>query len=194
VLAAIDRALDSPPATISISVNGPRAIPEVGVGGFTDPTTGDVSIWLDPNSRLGVPTMLRTWLPLTLAHELSHSARILAGPGYGRMLGEAIVTEGLADEFSKTVVANAPRVPWTDGLTPAQEKQAWADAQALLSTADFSLHATWFFGAGAIPRWAGYTLGSHIVAAYRTKHPELTWHGLTRRTAAEILTGSGYRP
>jgi hypothetical protein len=74
---------------ISVSVDASQAIPAIGIGGYTDPRSGNVDITIDPkHSRLG--QMLRTWIPATVAHELDHSSRIRTGPGYGYTLGEAI--------------------------------------------------------------------------------------------------------
>jgi hypothetical protein len=41
----------------------------------------------DPNSLFDI------WLPRTIAHELHHSKRINDGPGYGKTIEQAVVTE-----------------------------------------------------------------------------------------------------
>jgi hypothetical protein len=85
-------------ARVTVDVDPAGAIPGIGVGGYTDPTSG-MSISIDP-SVARLDRTLRVWLPQALAHELDHTARIQAGPGYGSSLLEAMVTEGMADAFS----------------------------------------------------------------------------------------------
>lgn len=191
-LVTVAAALRSPKATVALLVNPRATIPEVGVGGFTNPESGVVTVSIDPNSRIGIAQTLRVWLPLTLAHELDHSARILGGPGYGNTLVETIVTEGIADEFSRSLHPDAPAIPWDNALKASQEHDLWATAQG--QTTSFALHAEWFFGTGRVPRWAGYTLGAHLVAAYRAKNAAVPWADVTRLPAPQIVAASGYRP
>jgi hypothetical protein len=191
-LAMIAGALHSPNATVNFVVNARAAIPEVGVGGFTNPQTGVVTVSLDPQSRVGVERTLGVWVPITLAHELNHSTRILDGPGYGNTLVETIVTEGIADEFSRSLHADGPAIPWDDVLTPRQQHDLWTAAQG--QTTNLTLHAEWFFGTGHVPRWAGYTLGAHVLAAYRARNAAVPWAEVTRLPAAQIVAASGYLP
>ena len=60
----------------------------------------------------------------------------MAGPGYDRTLGEALVSEGLAGHFVQRLFGNPPE-PWE--------------------------HAV---GVGEYPRWLGYTLGYAIVGKW----------------------------
>ena len=80
VRAAIDRAstlLGDVRTGLTVVVDPKRTITGIGVGGYTDPNTGDVTISLDgaPDARI------RTWLPVTLAYELDHVSRVNRGPG-----------------------------------------------------------------------------------------------------------------
>ena len=106
-LRRIEAILPGPRMTIAIDVDPSAAIPETGVGGFTDPRSGAIRISLDSRPTRFVE-MVRDWLPGGLAHEIHHSRRILAGPGYGTTLGEAIVTEGLAVAFEHEAFPSAP--------------------------------------------------------------------------------------
>jgi uncharacterized protein YjaZ len=148
-------------------VNPGRTIPGIGIGGFTDPQ-GNVAIAIDPG-HTDLRRTLETWIPATVAHELHHSSRMRVGPGYGVTLGQAMVSEGLADRFAYEVFAHTPPQPWDHALTKAQEQASWLRARPLLNTRDYG-HPEWFFGAGGVPRWAGYTLGYDIVGRYLTKH------------------------
>lgn len=71
-------------------------IPETGMGGWS-PAADVLYISIDPAN----PNLLRdfdTEFLATLGHELHHCLRH-GGPGYGRTLGEALVSEGLACHF-----------------------------------------------------------------------------------------------
>jgi hypothetical protein len=187
-------ALGSPPTTITVGVGGIPMIPEIGEGGFTDPSTGGVRIGIDPHSSIGLATTLHIWLPLGLSHELDHSARILDGPGYGATLLDAMVSEGLADGFSRSVHSDAPEIPWDRAISRADERALWARARPLLYLSNYTLTRSWLFGSGDIPRWTAYTIGANLVAAYHARHPDVSWKVLTRAKAADILAGSGYSP
>ena len=174
---------------VSVDVDPGGAIPGIGVGGYTDPTSGTVSISLDL-SVVRLDRTLRVWLPQELAHELDHTARIQVGPGYGSSLLEAMTSEGMADAFSIQCFPETPRIPWDHALTKEQERAAWADARRRLG--EFDDHAEWFFGSGDLPRWAGYTLGFDIVSGYLRRHPALSAADLVTTDAETILRGSGF--
>jgi Predicted Zn-dependent protease (DUF2268) len=149
---------------IDVELNPQAVIPEIGVGGFTNPTTGAVFVAIAGNVRRDD---LTTWIPATLAHELHHSSRIRTGPGYGWTLGEALVTEGLADHFVAEAFPSTPPQPWDNAFPSERESALWRQAERDLNSPESADdHRRWFFGAGQLPRWAGYTLGYKIVAAY----------------------------
>src|SRR5262249_55170382 len=86
---------------IDVQLDAAQAIPQIGVGGFSDPATGNVSISIDAHPPEGLRKALETWIPASVAHELDHSSRIRTGPGYGVTLAQAMVSEGLADHFAE---------------------------------------------------------------------------------------------
>lgn len=149
---------------IDLQVDARRSVPEVGVGGYTDPEDGSVSVWIDDSPPGGLRNALQTWVPATLAHELHHSSRIRTGPGYGTTLGEALVSEGLADHFVNEAFPTTPPQPWDNALSEGQEHALWQRAAPQLWRAHD--HRLWFFGGPAIPRWAGYSLGYSIAEAF----------------------------
>lgn len=191
VLVDVTRHLGSPLSTVRIMRDSTRVIPELGIGGFTNPSSGHVDVFLDLEHAHGLKITLQDSLPGTLAHELSHAARILDGPGYGRTLIEALVTEGLATSFQRDLWPRKP-APWGDALTPEQEAELWPQIQSAAGTSGQARR--WLFGSEGIPRWTGYTIGTRIVDAFRAGHPEVSWAELTRMPAAAILATSGYDP
>lgn len=153
---------------IDVSLDASKTIPQIGVGSFTDPRTGNVSIWIARKPPEGLRKALDTWLPGSVAHELDHASRIRTGPGYGHTLGEALVSEGLADHFEYEAFPKTPSQPWDHALTRAQEEAVWQKARSILETPYGYDHTAWFFGGGNVPHWAGYSLGYDVVGAYLT--------------------------
>jgi hypothetical protein len=151
---------------IWIALDAARSIPELGVGGSTNPETGDVLVSIDGTPPGGLKAALATWIPATLAHELHHSSRIRIGPGYGNTLAEALVTEGLADHFVAEAFPDTPPQPWDHALSGDQEAELWRKAQPVLERPWGYDHRAWFFGGDDLPHWAGYTLGYRIAEAY----------------------------
>ena len=96
----------------------------------------------------------------TLVRELHHLIR-WERPGYGRSLGEALVSEGLAGHFV-TQVLGGQSDPW-DAMRPSsgvarQALNEWARR-------DFD-HARWFLGKGDLRRWSGYGIGHRLIAEH----------------------------
>jgi Predicted Zn-dependent protease (DUF2268) len=173
---------------VHVAVDADAAIPEIGVGGYTNPTSGAILISLDPESPVGTEQSITVWLPATLAHELNHSKRVLEGPGYGMTLGEAIVTEGLADGFSVVAFPSTPPLPWANSLQPEDLDQLATLARSNATTMDTpELHSEWFFGSGDIPRWAGYTIGAAWVSDFLAAHDDVDIVAATLLPAEEII-------
>lgn len=134
----------------------PWALAETGVGGYA-PSGHYLDLNLDP-SNPHFAAHWRTEVPATLAHELYHCAR-WRGPGYGQTLLEVLVSEGLAQHHEREERGGQP-APYSKldlSLAPL-----WEQARPLLHSATYP-HAEWFFGAGSLPRWAGYALGYELV-------------------------------
>ena len=149
-------------------------IPEVGTAGraYRPSLCGLTVDPLNPNFAASLDT---GDIRRTIAHEVHHCRRY-AGAGYGRTLGEAIVSEGLAGQFAGTLF-KAPPEPWECALDDAALRTHLPSAAEL--RAPNHDHAGWFFGAGGRhPRWLGYTLGYRIVGDWLAANPEpdgATW-------------------
>ena len=194
-VATIAEQLDATPTDVSISAGSYRVIPDVGIGGSTDPRTGEVIVSMDARSPLSPRELLTTWLPLVLAHELHHSARVLDGPGYGTTLLETMVSEGAAEAFVRDVYPDAPPIPWVRPLPDATERRLWREAQRWLDEPDDTdVYERWFLGKDDLPRWAGYRLGYAIARAYLRRHTDVDAGDLASIETAEIFRGSAYEP
>lgn len=160
-------------------------IPELGIGGLA-PDAHTVLLTVDAAHDLFASAFDRE-LVAVLAHELHHVARH-RGPGYGRTLFEALVTEGLADHFA-TEISRTPPPPWTVALT-ADERARLAQLAEEEYDSRRYVHRFWFFGDDerAIPRWAGYSLGFQLVGDFLERHPQASAGGLASAPAASFRT------
>ena len=165
VLPRIDRALRSvedrvrtvvapPKLDIVVQSTPGRGLPMLGFVGHT-PRPGTVFLSIDPeHPRL--PDTLGEPLERNIAHEVHHALRF-DGAGYGKTLGEALVSEGLAGLFVFELFDNDPE-PWEIALNEAQLAHHAAEALPEWAAPRYD-HARWFFGTGDLPQWTGYSLG-----------------------------------
>jgi len=140
-----------------------NVIPEEGVGGLSLGSDDWIRIDIDPDTELGLKKVIQKQLPGMVAHELHHARRAKT-VGYGDTLGEALVTEGLAQAYQEFLYPKVD-VLYAHHLTRNEMKQAWKLAEKKLDSDGYN-HAEWFFGAGTLKRWAGYSLGYDIVLRY----------------------------
>ena len=160
-------------------------ISEIGEGGYA--VSGDwFQIYIDPTrSEEELGRIINTEIPLTVYHELNHVAR-WNSVGYGSTLPEAMVTEGLASFFAAENWKKASS-PWSKyskaeiaGLIKIfQNRDKKSD-----NTYD---HASWFYGAGSLPKWAGYKLGYYVIGLVRANNSTVGWKKLITLNAEEII-------
>lgn len=167
-----------------------RLIAQDGTTGFTNPQTGRIAVAFGTTPRASIEKALSE-LPRSLSHEVDHSVRILAGPGFGPSLLPQIISEGISSAFDQAAFPG-PLEPWDDAISPAQECNLWKKAEPQLAST--GLYNLWMFGGFGIPHWTAFTIGYHIVKDYRERHPHITWSALTLMSASAILAGSHYRP
>lgn len=159
---------------------GKFVIPEKGHAGFC-PEAGIVFITVQPENPAFIKNDAHS-IERMFAHELHHAAR-WAGPGYGSTLGEALVSEGLAGHFSLELFGGEPE-PWeslkSDTFQPyaPQMHDNW-------HRTDYD-HNAWFFGAGDLPRWLGYTAGFNLISRYLAASPQLKASMLANINAEEL--------
>ncbi|WP_157994783.1 DUF2268 domain-containing putative Zn-dependent protease [Paracoccus tegillarcae] len=133
-------------------------IADWGVGGHAQ-APALIEITLNP-ARFDPDLLIRT-----LVHEMHHLIR-WDGPGYGKSLGEALVSEGLAGHFVLQVLGGKPDP--RDATTPSAGTARRAMSEWSRLSYD---HAEWFFGRGKIRKWSGYGLGHRLIAEHLEQHP-----------------------
>lgn len=174
--------VEPPPLDFVVQSIAGGGIPERGHMG-SSPAPGLVFLTLDPANPCLARNMGRPFERM-VAHEVNHAMR-WDGPGYGRTLGEALVSEGLAGRFVRHLYADPPE-PWEDAAGTAELARGAALARAGWDDRGYD-HGRWFHGRGDLPRWLGYTLGYRIVGAWLEARPAL---GVV---AATGLPASGFR-
>ncbi|WP_191061192.1 DUF2268 domain-containing putative Zn-dependent protease [Geminicoccus harenae] len=163
----VSRIIPPPRLDILVQPQPGRVIPEIGMVGFAH-RKSLFSLSIDPENPNLSRCLTDGTLARQVAHEVHHCVRI-AGPGYGRTLGEALVSEGLAGRFVRELFGNSPE-PWECAVDVETLRKNLPD-EAELSSTNYD-HAAWFFGAsGKRPRWLGYTLGYELVGNWLRKSP-----------------------
>ena len=143
---------------IRVTYDKKNIIPEYGVGGFC----GDeayIDIFLEENRE----SDWERWLPSTLYHEWHHLAR-RRGPGYGKSLLEALISEGLALHFEIEVEGKEP--PFFADFLEQDVRYKMIDILKIEYSDTQYDHWRWFFGKGEFPFLAGYDLSYYIIKKY----------------------------
>jgi uncharacterized protein YjaZ len=166
-VSTIARWLELPAVDIVVRVDANGVLPELGVGGRAE-SADRISVAIDPQS-IHFETQFEAGFKRLLAHELHHCTR-WSGPGYGRTLAEALISEGLACMFETEIDPGDPPF-YARALSEGQlsELLVRAEAERMHEAYD---HVAWFFGSASkgIPRHAGYSLGYELVARHIQRH------------------------
>ncbi|WP_445502225.1 DUF2268 domain-containing putative Zn-dependent protease [Microvirga sp. G4-2] len=182
--------IDMPPVDVVIQRLRGETIPELGLTGFT-PRRSCMAITLDPDNPHFEASLKAGDFIRILTHEFHHCLRFRS-VGYGTTLAEALVSEGLADHFDREVNGGDGQL-WDHALGPGQWPALLRQAEEAFGRSDYD-HHLWFFGGhgcdsiGLIPRWAGYTIGYHLVGAYLDMNPEARPSRMAETPAMDIVT------
>ena len=169
--------------TVQVRLEPHQVIPELGMVGHCYGPEG-FTLSIAPRNPRFAPAVEQGALRRQVAHEVHHCLRN-AGPGYGRTLGEAFVSEGLAGHFVHRLYGTPPE-PWECALTETGALRRLPDKAALAAT-NYD-HVGWFFGVGGRhPRWLGYTLGYTIVRHWLAQAGEVDGPTLVNVPARDVL-------
>jgi len=136
-------------------------IPEYSIGGYA-PRADVAEIFVDSHHP-EIELKLERHLLCVLGHELHHCAR-WRSTGYGKTLGEAIVTEGLACAFEGELVSGFQPF-YARALNDRALLDGISKAHIDWDRSDYD-HASWFFGSSHMAKHTGYSIGYAIVARY----------------------------
>ncbi|MEL6572188.1 MAG: DUF2268 domain-containing putative Zn-dependent protease [Pseudomonadota bacterium] len=178
VAAAIDQVTALPAIDVIVADNPTHTIPDEGIGGFCG-SADLISLALDPE-HAHLDFSDRGAFDRTIAHETHHALR-WAGVGYGKTLGGALVSEGLAGHFVHQVLGTRPEA-WESAVPAAELPKLEAEAIKAWDDPNYD-HAAWFFGTSDLAHWGGYSLGFSIVGRYLAAHPDQTPASLSGASA-----------
>lgn len=172
----------APPLALDIVVSLARDMPEAlfVTGHCYEPGVIGLRIGL---TQIHPEDALHTDLLKVLFHEYHHALR-WEGPGYGTTLGEALVSEGLAQRFLHEMM-DCPPEPFENAVSREVTDAYRRHALAGFDDADYD-HDAWFFGAGPLPNWLGYTLGKRMVDSFLAQRPGETALGLVHARAEDF--------
>ena len=145
-------------------VPGKRLVPGWDCNGYAH-GSWRITITVDPDCDGHEKRPLDKQLRPLLAHELHHVMRS-RGPGYGSTLGEALVSEGLAQCYEEQMGCPTPnyavevRGPALAKLARLAKDELWSDQYD---------HSKWFFGSktdDTFPWSGGYSLGYVLVRSW----------------------------
>ena len=181
---AAARHVHPPAMDVLLQVVPGDAIPELGLVGRAY-RANCFSLSLDPSNPNFAEAVATGAVARQVVHELMHCLRYEA-IGYDHNLGDALVSEGLCGHFVHECLGTSPE-PWERALTPDQ-LAGWLPRATAQAGGRYD-HAAWFFGRGpeAPPRWAGYSLGFHLVGNYLARHPEARPSAIRGIHAARLL-------
>lgn len=157
VIPIVERELKAEKIDIIFVSAAALAIPEYGIGG-NSPGPNHLYVSFDPKST----KITQNGLDETLFHEIHHCMR-WRDPGYGKTLGEAMISEGMACLYEEQHSGSVPiyaKVNLNDDQI--------AKAKKLIDSKDYS-HSEWFFGSKNIDKWFGYSYGYSICKEYSVK-------------------------
>ena len=172
------------PIALDIVVEAGRrgTIPERGHVGHVS-SRGLMRLRLDPDNPNFVDNLGEPFERM-VAHELHHVVRRDAVVRGERLL-DALVMEGLAGRFVEELYGSAPE-PWECAVSGALLHDV-AELAGRRAERDDHDHAEWFYGAGELPRWAGYTLGYELIGARRAPLDRISPSALAATPADAFL-------
>jgi uncharacterized protein YjaZ len=177
-IACTQRLLAIDDVDVSVMTGARFVIPKWGIGGYTSGPS-QIQITLDPENPCFRDAAMTERLSSVIAHELHH-ARRMRGPGYGTTLGEALVTEGLAQVFERET-GHEPAF-YSHAVSGKALEELAGRALPVLNAAGYD-HAAWFFGRKSDPLYPRH--GSYALA-YALARAWLDFAEMSAATAVEI--------
>lgn len=183
---AVARLLPVPSLDILVQRLPDAVIPEIGMVGHAY-RSNLFALTLDPDNPNFERCLRDGTLRRMVAHEAHHCLR-MASCGYGRTLGEVLVSEGLAGWFVSHLFGTPPE-PEECAVDDDVLKAHLPDT-ATLADENYD-HLGWFFGEGdRYPRWLGYTLGRRIVDDWLRSTPDMSGDVWVNVPAEEVLSAA----
>ena len=161
-----------------------HVIPETGMVGYS-PTADRAFLSIDPENK-NLSKSFGVEFLATLGHELHHCSRH-NGPGYGKTLKEALISEGLACHF-ETELRDGAGPFYASTLSRNECSEFFKRMSPELEIEKYN-HNAWFFGSKKlkIPKHCGYSVDYNLVNNYIAKN-NIAASKLWSTSAVEILS------
>jgi hypothetical protein len=127
----------------------------------------------------------------SLAHEYNH-AIFLNHHDMQQTLLEAMVFEGLAENFEEEVVGAGPASYASLMTRKTAMKILDSMTSHSLRSKSYNLYKHVFFGGKKYKKWTGYSIGYWIVKTFKKKNPNLSWQEIMKMELLEIVESSGF--
>jgi uncharacterized protein YjaZ len=126
-------------------------------------------------------------LEATLAHELNHLKYYENFENVSDLtIQDQLILEGLAECFRDDIIGGKSS-PWTKNLSKKELEKAIEDLQPFLNEVDWDLHNEIFYGSKKWKRWAGYSVGYHLVKKYLKSKKKTDWQKVMILKSEEFL-------
>lgn len=161
------------------------------VTGFT-PHTRTIHIFLSPAS-FSIKSLRQT-----IAHEFSHIAFFHRHPLLSphiplsrATIRDVLIWEGIAENFTEDLTRT--RSPASRVMTRRQADKILSRLKPLLDDKILKKTGAYealFFGGRRYRKWAGYSLGYHIVRSFRASQPRATWRRIVETDPERVFNTS----
>ncbi len=135
-----------------------------------------------------------TSLKSTVVHEFNHAVFFNNHSNKAQTILDALVMEGLAENFEEVVMGYRP--PVSEGLTETYATQSLKHMMPAVDTAVSwdvdSLYRDVFLGGNNYKRWTGYSIGYYVVKSFQGVNPGLSWEEIMSIDTEEIFHNSPF--
>ena len=138
------------------------------------------------------------WIPYVFAHEYHHCVwgdywYVVHGGGSTRSLIEAMLIDGQADAFAKSLYPTF-NPTWISQISKEQEKELWNKYYSKLLNETDADYGKYMFGddEAGIPWCAGYFFGYKIIEYFKKHHPLTSVKEMIEISSEEIFAMSDY--
>ncbi len=155
-----------PDLDVVLILDAEKTIPELGIGGNYRKEYNCISIYIDPEHK-HIQENYAEEILKSFAHEYIHATREQKIPWENCTLLEALISEGLAQNFEFEITGKKPL--YASSLSETEILENFKKSELLLNETNFD-YSEWFFGSGTeIKKWTGYALGFWLVEKYCNK-------------------------
>ncbi len=133
-------------------------------------------------------------LKSTVAHEFNHAVYFNHRNSRSQTIRDAIIFEGLAENFEEYLLGTQPPVSKT--LNKKEAKKALIKMTPELDTrvswGEGSAYRNIFLGGGGYEKWTGYSVGYFIIKSFREAYSNISWEDIMKIDTENIFTKSPF--